>query len=59
VPGRNPIGLYLYLEDVDDLAREFRQSPEDRPWGMYEFAISDPDQTLVRIGWPTRLRDPR
>jgi len=23
---------------------------------MYEFAISDPDETLVRIGWPTRLR---
>jgi hypothetical protein len=23
---------------------------------MYEFAVSDPDQTLVRVGWPTRLR---
>src|SRR5262245_56327840 len=59
VPGRNPFGLYLYLEDVDALAREFQQRPEDKPWGMYEFALSDPDETLVRIGWPTRLRGPR
>jgi catechol 2,3-dioxygenase-like lactoylglutathione lyase family enzyme len=62
VPGRNPFGLYLQLEDVDALAAEFRDeiigktAPEDKPWGMYEFALSDPDQTLVRVGWPTRLR---
>ncbi len=59
---RNPFGLYLYTEQVDDLAQEFASellngtTPEDKPWGMYEFAISDPDETLVRIGWPTRLR---
>ena len=63
VPGRNAFGLYLYLEDVDGLAaalqdfRSGRRGPEDKPWGMYEFAIPDPDETLVRIGWPTRLRD--
>jgi catechol 2,3-dioxygenase-like lactoylglutathione lyase family enzyme len=62
VPGRNPFGLYLYLEDVDALAAEFRNeiigktAPEDKPWGMYEFALSDPDETLVRVGWPTRFR---
>jgi catechol 2,3-dioxygenase-like lactoylglutathione lyase family enzyme len=62
VPGRNPFGLYLYFEDVDGLALEFkdkligRRGPEDKPWGMYEFALSDPDETLVRVGWPTRLR---
>jgi catechol 2,3-dioxygenase-like lactoylglutathione lyase family enzyme len=62
VPGRNPFGLYLQLEDVDALAAEFRDeiigktAPEDKPWGMYEFALSDPDETLVRVGWPTRLR---
>jgi catechol 2,3-dioxygenase-like lactoylglutathione lyase family enzyme len=61
VPGRNPIGLYLYTEDVDALAREFanelvnRRAPEDKPWGMYEFSLSDPDETLVRVGWPSRL----
>jgi hypothetical protein len=26
---------------------------------MYEFALSDPDETLVRIGWPTQLRGGR
>jgi catechol 2,3-dioxygenase-like lactoylglutathione lyase family enzyme len=59
VPGKNPFGLYLYLEDVDALACEFERRPEDKPWGMYEFAISDPHETLVRVGWPTRLRKPR
>lgn len=65
VRGRNPFGLYLYLEDVDGLAaalqdlRPGRRGPEDKPWGMYEFAISDPDETLVRVGWPSRLRETR
>lgn len=62
IRGRNPFGLYLYTEAVDELAREFSgelangRGPEDTPWGMYEFALSDPDETLVRIGWPSRLR---
>ena len=60
VPGRNPFGLYLYAEDVDELAAPLGDiliyKPEDKPWGMYEFAVSDPDDTLVRVGWPTRLR---
>ena len=59
VPGKNPFGLYLYVEDVDGLASGLDgllHPPKDQPWGMYEFALSDPDQTLVRVGWPTRLR---
>lgn len=61
-PGRNPFGLYLYTEDVDRLAAEFKgeiiekEGPGHKPWGMYEFAVSDPDQTLVRIGWHSELR---
>ena len=62
VPGRNPFGLYLYTDKVDALAAIFGDSiiekekrPTHKPWGMYEFALSDPDQTLVRIGWPSRL----
>jgi hypothetical protein len=63
VPGRNPFGLYLYLENVDGLAAALqnlhseRRGPEDKPWGMYEFAIPGPDEELVRIGWPSRLRN--
>ena len=60
VAGRNPFGLYLYREDVDALAAAFAGetigTPADRPWGMYEFALNGPDETLIRIGWPTRLR---
>ena len=57
-PGHNPFGLYLYAENVDELAASLGNlvlhSPEDKPWGMYEFAASDPDGTLVRVGWPTK-----
>jgi len=62
VPGRNPFGLYLYVEDVDAMAAAFsdeiveeEKCPTHKPWGMYEFALSDPDETLVRVGWPSRL----
>ena len=61
VPGRNSFGLYLYSQNVDSLAAAFpgeivgAKEPQHKPWGMYEFALSDPDETLVRIGWPTRL----
>src|SRR5690348_17308927 len=62
IPGRNPFGLYLMSEMVDELASTFKDDvvenggrPEHKPWGMYEFSLSDPDETLVRIGWPSRL----
>ena len=25
-------------------------APHLKPWGLYEFAVSDPDGTLVRVG---------
>lgn len=57
-PGRNPFGLYLYREDVNAAAEAFAGetigAPEDKPWGMYEFALNGPDDTLIRVGWPTR-----
>ncbi len=61
VRGRNPFGLYLYTEAIDALASQFlgetieKGGPEHKPWGMYEFSLSDPDETLVRVGWPSRL----
>eukprot|EP00026_Physarum_polycephalum_P020273 Phypoly_transcript_22747.p1 GENE.Phypoly_transcript_22747~~Phypoly_transcript_22747.p1 ORF type:complete len:144 (+),score=41.80 Phypoly_transcript_22747:129-560(+) len=61
--GENPFGVYLYRENVDELAHEFGneiiekgKKAEDKVWGMYEFSLSDPDGVLVRVGWPTRLR---
>ena len=59
IPGRNPLGVYLYAENVDELAASLSdiliRKPEAKPWGMYEFAVSDPDGTLVRVGRPMRL----
>jgi len=60
VSGQNPNGIYLYVEDVDALATRVSDliagaGPEHKPWGMYEFALSDPDGTLVRAGWPSRF----
>jgi predicted lactoylglutathione lyase len=56
IPGRNPFGLYLYLENVDDIAAIAGVTAEDKAWGMYEAAFSDPDETLIRVGWPISRR---
>ena len=58
-PGKvedNPFGLYLYVEDVDAVADRVceriiqKGTPHPTPWGTYEFAVSDPDGVLVRVG---------
>ena len=52
----NPFGLYLYVEDVDAVAARVRDliieagAPHLKPWGTYEFAVSDPSGLLVRVG---------
>ena len=52
----NPLGLYLYVEDVDAIADRVRDliieaaAPRETPWGTYEFGVSDPSGVLVRIG---------
>lgn len=52
IPERNAHGLYLYSEDVETLAGTFGFKAEAKPWGLREFAVSDPNGTLVRVGWP-------
>ena len=54
---------YIYPEDIDKLADEFRAAgvafrygPEDKPWGMYEMQIDDPCGTAIRFGVPTASR---
>ncbi|MFZ3328655.1 MAG: glyoxalase [Methylocella sp.] len=60
IPGRNPFGLYLYSENVNGLAASLGDlvvhGQENKPWRMYEFAFSDPNEKLVRVGWPTSRR---
>lgn len=51
-PARNAHGVYLYSEDVEALAAAFGLRAEAKPWGLREFAVSDPDGTLIRVGWP-------
>lgn len=52
----NPLGIYLYVDDVDAVAEGVRElileagTPHRKPWGTYEFAVSDPVGTLVRVG---------
>ncbi len=53
VPERNAHGIYFYAEDVEVLAIAMGCSIEPKPWGLIEFAVSDPSGTLVRIGWPS------
>lgn len=52
----NPFGLYIYADDVDAVADRVRDriiepgTPHLKPWKTYEFAVSDPDGVLVRVG---------
>ena len=52
----NPFGLYLYVDDVDAVADAVREliiedgAPHAKPWGTYEFSVSDPSGLLVRVG---------
>ena len=58
VPGRSPFGIYLYTDDVEAFAARLGpralHPPRPQPWGMLEFAVSDPDENLIRIGRPIR-----
>ena len=53
----NPMGVYFYVSDVDVFYDEVMaagvtclHAPEDKPWRMREFAVSDPDEALLRFG---------
>ena len=64
-PAASYAGCYIRVADVDawfDLARQAglpdagipRLIPlRDRPWGMREFAVIDPNGSLLRIGAPS------
>ena len=62
VPAESSAGCYIRVLDVDSFYRSCSLSdlprtgiprvvaPEDKPWGLREFAIVDPDGNLVRVG---------
>jgi catechol 2,3-dioxygenase-like lactoylglutathione lyase family enzyme len=56
-PLRSYAQCYWRVADVDALYGEVVRAgvptgtpPEDKPWGMREFALSDPNGTLLRLG---------
>ena len=62
VPAESSTGCYIRVLDVESIYRAFAscQLPksgiprmdalEDKPWGLREFAVIDPDGNLLRIG---------
>jgi catechol 2,3-dioxygenase-like lactoylglutathione lyase family enzyme len=64
-PDASDAGCYLRVSDVEALHAEFSRAGlprkgiprqdalEDKPWGMREFAVVDPDGNLLRIGQET------
>ena len=46
----NPAGAYLRVNGIEAFAQALGVKAEDKPWGQREFAISDPDENLLRIG---------
>jgi catechol 2,3-dioxygenase-like lactoylglutathione lyase family enzyme len=57
-PEHNAHGIYFYAENVTALAAAMGCTAEHKPWGLIEFAVSDPNGTLVRIGWPDQGAHP-
>ena len=62
IPAESSAGCYIRVLDVEKVYRECSSSQlsrkgiprmdklEDKPWGLREFAIVDPDGNLLRIG---------
>ena len=54
----SPTTAYLYVDDADALAAEWRAtgadvgSAEDTPWGRREGVMTDPDGNIIRFGSP-------
>jgi uncharacterized glyoxalase superfamily protein PhnB len=59
-PATNGAGCYLIVEDVDGWHQRLSDlkmavTPlEDRPWGMREFSLTDPNGNNLRFGRATR-----
>jgi catechol 2,3-dioxygenase-like lactoylglutathione lyase family enzyme len=62
VPEQSAAGCYIRVLDVERIYSEFSSAQlprhgmprmdtlEDKPWGLREFAVVDPDGNLLRIG---------
>lgn len=62
LPAESSAGCYIRVTDVEAIFSAFSQSQlprtgiprmdtlEDKPWGLREFAVVDPDGNLLRVG---------
>jgi len=62
VPAESSAGCYIRVLDVESIYRSISSSQlprtgiprmdtlEDKPWGLREFSVVDPDGNLLRIG---------
>jgi catechol 2,3-dioxygenase-like lactoylglutathione lyase family enzyme len=62
LPAESSAGCYIRVLDVESMYRTFLSSQlprtgiprmdalEEKPWGLREFAVVDPDGNLLRIG---------
>jgi catechol 2,3-dioxygenase-like lactoylglutathione lyase family enzyme len=62
VPAESSAGCYIRVQNVDGIFDVFAKADlpkegiprmdhlENKPWGMREFAVVDPDGNLIRIG---------
>ena len=62
IPEQSAFGCYIRVQDVDSIYTAFGASQlpksgiprmdslQDKPWGLREFAVVDPDGNLLRIG---------
>jgi hypothetical protein len=44
--------VYLRVNDVRSIAKEFCVEVQEPPWGTYEIELRDPDGNRLRIGTP-------
>ena len=61
-PAESSAGCYIRVSNVESIYQDFalaklpgkgiprQDALEDKPWGMKEFAVVDPDGNLIRIG---------
>jgi catechol 2,3-dioxygenase-like lactoylglutathione lyase family enzyme len=61
-PSESSAGCYIRVQDVESIYRSWSANGlprsgiprmdrlEDKPWGLREFAVVDPDGNLLRIG---------
>lgn len=61
-PAESSSGCYIRVQNADGIYQQFAQANlpasgiprmdpiENKPWGMREFAVVDPDGNLIRIG---------